>query len=89
VNHVTRWQFISASDLRFAGLTPAECSTFCEQFGSSGAMNRAIDSTAAEKCRVRGIHDGINMQGRNIAADDVDVHGIIVARRIGRSALRC
>ncbi len=52
-------------------------------------MNRAIDSTAAEKCRVRGIHDGINMQGRNIAADDVDIHGIIVAKWIGRSVGRC
>jgi hypothetical protein len=50
-------------------------------------MNRAIDSTAAEKCRVRGIHDAINMEGRNIAADDVDVHGVIVARWIGRSAV--
>jgi hypothetical protein len=46
-------------------------------------MNCAIDSPAAEKRRVRGIDDCINMHGRNIAADEVDGHGIIVTRCIG------
>ena len=45
----------------FAGLATAKGSTFCKQFGSSGAMNRAINSTAAEKCRVSRVYNGVHI----------------------------
>ena len=49
VNDEARRQMISASNFRFARSTPANSAAFSEQFRSSGAMNRAIDSSAAKK----------------------------------------
>ena len=43
-------------------------------------MNRAVDSAAAEQGRVRRIHNRINAEFSDIAADDVDP---VVARRHG------
>jgi hypothetical protein len=35
-------------------------------------MNRAIDSATAEKGRVRGVHDRIDIELRNVPAGDLD-----------------
>jgi hypothetical protein len=35
-------------------------------------MNRAIDSAAAEKRRVRRVHNRVNIEFRDVAADNVN-----------------
>ena len=35
-------------------------------------MNRAIDSSAAEKCGVRRVHNGIDFELSDIAADNLN-----------------
>jgi BRCT domain type II-containing protein len=65
-------QTISASDFRFPGFTTAERSTFDEQFRSRRAVNRAIDSAAAEQRCVSRVYDGVDLELRNVSADNVD-----------------
>jgi hypothetical protein len=38
-------------------------------------MNCAIHSPAAEKRGVRRVHDGVDIELRDVAADDVDLSG--------------
>jgi hypothetical protein len=77
-------QTIRTSDFRFAGFTAAKCTAFREQFRSSGAMNRSVDSAAAEKRRIRRVHNRVNLEFRDIPADDIDfamrifVHKMVV-----------
>src|SRR5437867_948953 len=73
VNDESSGQTIATSDFRFAGFTAAKRAAFREQFMSSGAMNRAIDSAAAEQRRVRRVHNGIHRALRDIAAHDIDL----------------
>ena len=75
VNDEPRWQTISASQFRLAGLTTAQRSAFGEQFGAGGAMNRAIHSAAAEKRRICGVHNGIDFELRDVAAKNLDFSG--------------
>src|SRR5262249_20592698 len=49
VNHKACGQTISARNFRFTGWTAAKGPAFCKQLRSSAAMNRAIDSSSAEK----------------------------------------
>ena len=73
VNDKARRQTIAASNFRFPGLTTAQRSTFREQFGAGRAMNRAINSAAAKKRRICCIHDGIDLELRDVAADEFDL----------------
>ena len=54
-------------------------------------MNRAIHSAAAKKCRVRGVHDGIHIEGRDVAADKIDLScgRFHVTAQAARSANYC
>ena len=54
------------------GSTTAQCAAFGEQFGACSAVNRAIDSAAAEKRRVCRVHNGINVEFSDVAVDDLD-----------------
>ena len=65
-------QTIATSDFRFTGFTAAKRTAFRKQLRSSGAMNRSVDSAAADKRRVRRVHNGIDLELRDIAADDID-----------------
>jgi hypothetical protein len=74
---------MATSDFRFAGFTAAERTAFREQFRSSGAMDRAVDSAAAEKRRVRRVHNRVNLELRDIPADDIDfAMGIFVHKMV-------
>jgi hypothetical protein len=73
VNDEPGRQTISASNFRLPGLTTAQRSTFGEQFRSGSAMNRAVHSAPAEKRRVCCVHNGIDFESRNVAAEDVDL----------------
>src|SRR5437899_12177182 len=75
VNHKASGQTISASNFCFARLTTAECSTFGEQFRSGSAVNRAVHPAAAEKCCICGVHAAIDIELRDVAADNVDLSG--------------
>ena len=75
MNYEARGQTISASQSRVAGLTTAERSTFGAQFETGSAMNRAIHSAAAEKCRVCRVHNRIDFKLRDVAADNLDFGG--------------
>src|ERR1700742_2702977 len=72
VNDKTRRTLISASDFRFAWSTTSESPTFGEQLGPSGAMDCTVDPAAAQESGVRGVNDGIHVELRDIAADNVD-----------------
>src|SRR5262249_48942820 len=72
VNHEASRQTIAARYLRFAWPTTAERAAFGEQFGPRDAMNRAIDTATAEQCRVRRVHNRINLELCDIAAEDFD-----------------
>ena len=75
VNHKTSRQSVAPRQFRFAGLATAERPTFCAQFRPGSAMNCAINSPAAEKRGVRRVHDGVDIELRDVAADDVDLSG--------------
>ena len=63
---------IAAANLRLAGLATAQRAAFGEQLGACRAVNRAIDSAAAEERRVCRVHNRINVQFSDVALDDLD-----------------
>jgi hypothetical protein len=75
MNDKTTGQSVALRQFCFAGLATAERPTFYEQFGSSGAMNRAINSATAEKCCVRRVYYGGHIKRRDVAAGKVDLVG--------------
>src|SRR5882724_9964484 len=66
-------QTIATSDFRFAGFTAAKCTAFPAQFGSSGAMNRSVDSAAAEKRRIRRVHNRVNLLFCDVPSRDLNI----------------
>lgn len=70
VDNKTRGQIVSASDFRFTRLATAECPALREKLRSSGAMNGAIDSAAAKQRRIGRVHNCIDGECGNIAAND-------------------
>jgi hypothetical protein len=79
VNDKTRRQTKSASNFRCTGSTTAEGPAFCKQLRASPAMNCAIDSATAEERRVRRVYDGIDVEFRDIALDDLDLRVLILS----------
>jgi hypothetical protein len=76
-------QTIATSDFRFTGFTAAKCTAFPAQFRTGSAMDRAIDSAATQKRRVRRVHNRIDLELRDIAADDIDfAMGIFVHKMV-------
>ena len=81
-------QTIAARNFRFTGSTTSQCPAFREQFRAGSAVNRAIDSAAAQQASIRGIHNGIDLELRDVAADNVDLSGTaqnVSDRSSGRS----
>ena len=48
MNHMPRRQPITPGDFRVAGFTAVQGAAFSQQLGTSRAMDRAIDATAAK-----------------------------------------
>src|SRR5262249_22498662 len=44
VYHVRRWQTVASGQPSLSGRTAADCSTFGEEAGTRGTMNRAVDA---------------------------------------------
>src|SRR5260370_42279514 len=78
MNNVEGRQLARGRHSRFAGWQPvgkpgaANLATCFEDFRSAGAMNRAVNSTAAEQRRIRGVHDRIDILARDVTHDDAD-----------------
>ena len=80
MNHMPRRQPIALGDLGVAGLAAVERAAFGEQLGPGRAMDRAIDATAAEQRRIRGVDDGVNAQRRDVGDDDFQPRRADLAR---------
>src|SRR5437762_1807319 len=72
VNDMSCRQFVPTGQPRLARRAATERAALGEQFGTGGAMDRAIDSTAAQQRGIGGIDDGIDRQPRYIAKLDAD-----------------
>src|SRR5882724_361188 len=73
VDHKAGGQMISTSDFRFARWTTAQGATFGEQFRAGSAVNFPIDSSSAEERRVRRVHNCVNLELGDIAAQDFNL----------------
>jgi len=60
--------------LRVAGLAAAEQPALSEDLGAARAVDRAVDSAAAEQGRVGGVDDRVDVLLGDVAADRFD-HG--------------
>src|SRR5437762_528154 len=72
MNHPLRRQPITARHPRLAGRTSADRSAFGEQVRTSRAVNRAVDSAAAEERGVGGVDDGVEGELGDVAAMKLD-----------------
>jgi hypothetical protein len=45
-----------------------------EELWSSGAVDGAVDASAAQQRRVGGVHDGVDLEGRDVGPDGPNVH---------------
>jgi hypothetical protein len=81
MDHMPRRQPISFGDFGAAGLTAIQRPAFGEKFGSRGAVDRPIDTAAAEERGVRSVDDGVNAQGRDVGNDNLEPCRADLARR--------
>src|SRR6516165_11572907 len=72
VDHVTGRQAEAWRDLRLPGLAAAKRGTSRAELGPGGAVNRTVDSPAAKQCSVGGVDNGIKVECRDVAFDNVD-----------------
>jgi hypothetical protein len=60
MNHMPRGQTVTACDFGAAGFGPTERAAFGKELGTGRAMDRAVDTAAAEERGTRGVDDGVN-----------------------------
>jgi hypothetical protein len=60
MNDVPRRQPIPFGDFGVAGGAATKRAAFCQQLRPCRAMDRAIDTAAAQQRRIRGVDDGVN-----------------------------
>jgi hypothetical protein len=58
--------------LRVARLAAAEATALLEDRRAAGAVDRAVDATAAEQCRVGRVHDRVDLLLREVADDELN-----------------
>ena len=66
VDDMLRRQPIAACDFGRSGRAAAEIFAFRAQLGPGRAMDRAVDTAAAEQGAVRGVDDGIELKRRDV-----------------------
>src|SRR5947209_12230202 len=71
MDDMARRQLVAAGDLRIAGFAAAQCFTLAQQLLPVGAMDRAIDTAAAEQAFVGGIDDRIDIELGDVAERDL------------------
>ena len=72
MDHVPGLEPVSAGDLGRPGVAAAERPAFRQQLRPGRAMDRAVDPAAAEQRRVRRIHDGVDVERRDVGDADVE-----------------
>jgi hypothetical protein len=88
VDHIAGGQAEARCDLRLPGLAPAKPGAGRAELRPRGAMDGAIDPATAKQGFVGGIHDGINVEGGDVAFDNGDAvpHGPIETPRALQSS---
>ncbi len=71
VDHMARRQPVTAGDPGIAGVAAAERFTFGEQFGTGRAMDRTVDTAAAEQGGVGGVDDRVDGERGDVGDDDL------------------
>jgi len=71
MDHMPRRQRISIGDLGVAGGAAIEAAARGEQVRTCGAMDRAVDSAAAEQRAIGGIDDRVERERRDVGDDDL------------------
>src|SRR5216683_1912523 len=64
---------IAASEPSLTGRAAADLAAFLQELGAGSAMNRAIDSAAAEEGGVRGVDDRVNRELRDVHLLDFEL----------------
>ncbi len=72
MNDVPGLEPIATGDLGIAGIATTERFALGQQFRPGSAMNRTIDATTAEQRAIGGIHDGIDVERRNVCYDNLE-----------------
>lgn len=65
---------------RPTGRTGRQWAQRLQKVWACGAMNRAVDTTAADKRRVRGRDDNVNVSSGDVTPDNLDLHELKAAR---------
>ena len=60
---------------------PPSVAAGLEQLGAGGPVDRAVDAAAAEQGRVRGVHDGVDVLGGDVAERDLEAGAHAAQRR--------
>ena len=63
---------VPAGDLGAAGVAAAQCFALGQQVRPGRAMNRTVDATTTEQRAIGGIHDGVDVERRDVRYDDVE-----------------
>src|SRR5207253_1727307 len=74
VDHILRRQPVSARDARLACRTAANLAALFEQLRPGSAMNRAVDTAAAEERGVRGVDNGVDRELGDVSVEDFESH---------------
>ncbi len=77
MNHVPRRQPMASRQFRIPGRAAVERSAFGEQLGAGRAMDRTVHPAAAQQRFVRGIHDRVHGEGRDVRAERAQREGRI------------
>ena len=85
MNHMLCRQPVSSGDFGIAGGTATKRAAFGQQFGASRAMDSAVDATATEQRRIRGVDDGVNAQTGDIGNNDFQPRRADLARGAGQA----
>jgi hypothetical protein len=76
-------QKMAAGDFGIARRVATDRAAFCEEFWSGGAMDRAVHAAPAEKRRIGGVHDGVDVKPRDVFDDDFEHRtGIACPKRL-------
>jgi hypothetical protein len=75
MDHMPRLEAVAAGDLGGAGLPAAQFAALRQQTGAGGAVDRSVDSTAAEQRAVGGIDDGVNVELGDVGDHDLEAAG--------------
>lgn len=73
MDDVARRQAVSPGDLGVTSVATAQRAALRKQFRPGGAVNRAVDASAAEERAVGGVDDGIDLERRDVGDRDVEL----------------